>query len=84
VSGVWWRSGVANLHAALKCVGCGRKTSVTAGSIFHLARTPLSMWFAAIWPVTSQKNGAGAQNLHDRLGMGSYETARCGCTSCAG
>jgi transposase-like protein len=58
-----------------KCVECGRKTSVTAGTIFHRTRTPLSTWFAAIWLVTSQKNGASAQNLHDMLGLGSYETA---------
>ena len=58
-----------------KCVGCGRKTSVTAGTIFHRTRTPLSTWFAAVWLVTSQKNGASAQNLHDMLGLGSYETA---------
>jgi hypothetical protein len=48
---------------------------VTAGTIFHRTRTPLSTWFAAIWLVTSQKNGASAQNLHDMLGLGSYETA---------
>jgi transposase-like protein len=56
-------------------VTCGRKTSVTAGTIFHRTRTPLSTWFAAIWLVTSQKNGSSAQNLHDMLGLGSYETA---------
>ena len=67
-----------------KCAGCGRKTSVTAGTIFHRTRTPLSTWFAAIWLVTSQKNGASAQNLHDMLGLGSYETAGRGCTSFAG
>ena len=48
---------------------------MTAGTIFHRTRTPLSTWFAAIWLVTSQKNGASAQNLHDMLGLGSYETA---------
>ena len=58
-----------------KCVGCGRKTSATAGTIFHRTRTPLSTWFAAIWLVTSQKNGTSAKNLHDMLGLGSYETA---------
>jgi len=58
-----------------KCAACGRKTSVTAGTIFHRTRTPLSTWFAAIWLVTSQKNGASAQNVHDMLGLGSYETA---------
>jgi transposase-like protein len=58
-----------------KCVACSRKTSVTAGTIFHRTRTPLTTWFAAIWLVTSQKNGSSAQNLHDMLGLGSYETA---------
>ena len=57
------------------CVGCGLKTSVTAGTIFHRSHTPLSTWFAAVWLVTSQKNGVSAQGLQDVLGFGSYETA---------
>ena len=35
----------------------------------------LSTWFAAVWFVTSQKNGVSAQGLQDVLGFGSYETA---------
>lgn len=57
------------------CAACGRKTSVTAGTIFHRSHTPLSTWFAAVWFVTSQKNGVSAQGLKDALGFGSYETA---------
>jgi transposase-like protein len=57
------------------CRACGRKTSATAGTIFHRTRTPLSTWFAAIWFVTSQKNGVSAQGLQRVLGFGSYETA---------
>jgi transposase-like protein len=57
------------------CAGCGVKTSVTAGTIFHRSHTPLSTWFAALWFVTSQKNGVSAQGLQDALGFGSYETA---------
>ena len=57
------------------CQGCGRRTSVTAGTIFHRTRTPLSTWFAAIWFVTSQKNGMSAQGLQRVLGFKSYETA---------
>ena len=57
------------------CPGCGLKTSVTAGTIFHRSHTPLSTWFAAVWLVTSQKNGVSAQGLQDVLGFGSYETA---------
>ena len=42
---------------------------------FHRSYTPLSTWFAAIWFVTSQKNGVSARGLQDALGFGSYETA---------
>ncbi|MDX6239021.1 MAG: hypothetical protein QOG10_3836 [Kribbellaceae bacterium] len=57
------------------CAECGLKTSATAGTIFHRSHTPLSTWFAAVWFVTSQKNGVSAQGLQDALGFGSYETA---------
>lgn len=58
-----------------ECAGCGRKTSVKAGTIFEGSRKPLVLWFRAIWWVTSQKNGASALGLQRILGMGSYETA---------
>jgi transposase-like protein len=48
---------------------------VTAGTVFHGSRLPLTLWFRAIWFVTSQKNGASALALKRILGMGSYETA---------
>jgi transposase-like protein len=57
------------------CAECGRKTSVTAGTIFHRSHTPISTWFAAVWFLTSQKNGISALALHQQLGFGSYETA---------
>ncbi|MGI8521717.1 MAG: IS1595 family transposase [Nocardioides sp.] len=57
------------------CVECSLKTSVTSGTIFHRSHTPLSTWFAAVWFVTSSKNGISAQGLQDALGFGSYETA---------
>src|ERR1019366_441551 len=31
------------------CSGCGRKVSVTAGTIFDRSRIPLQQWFAAAW-----------------------------------
>lgn len=57
------------------CRACERKTSVTAGTIFHRTRTPLSTWFAAVWFLMSQKNGISALGLQRVLGFGSYETA---------
>ena len=57
------------------CAGCQRQRSVTAGTIFQDSRTPLVLWFRAVWWVTSQKNGASALGLQRVLGLGSYETA---------
>lgn len=57
------------------CTACSRKTSVTAGTIFHRSHTSISTWFAAVWFVTSQKNGVSALGLQNVLGFGSYETA---------
>jgi transposase-like protein len=57
------------------CHRCGRKTSVTAGTIFHRSRLPLTSWFAAMWFVCAQKNGVSALGLQRVLGFGSYQTA---------
>ena len=57
------------------CAGCQYQLSVKAGTIFEGSRSPLTMWFRAIWWVTSQKNGASAKGLQRILGLGSYETA---------
>jgi transposase-like protein len=57
------------------CGSCRYQVSVTAGTIFQDTRTPLSIWFRAIWYVTSQKQGVSALGLQRVLGLGSYETA---------
>lgn len=57
------------------CAACGHQASVTAGTIFHRTRSPLTLWFRAIWWVVSQKNGASALGLQHVLGLGSYRTA---------
>ncbi len=62
-SGVW------------ECAVCGRQASATAGTIFHRTRTPLRLWFAAAWQMTSQKHGVSALGVQRSLGLGSYQTA---------
>src|SRR5688500_8721748 len=60
-----------------ECSGCGRRTSVTAGTIFDRTRTPLTVWFTACWQfaaATGRQLGAepaalpGDRLLPDRLG----------------
>ena len=63
------------VRALLQCAACGLQTSVTAGTIFQDTRTPLPVWFRAMWWVTTQKNGASALGLQRVLGLKSYETA---------
>jgi len=59
----------------LQCSGCNYQSSVTAGTIFQDTRKPLTLWFRAMWAITSQKNGASAIGLQRVLGLGSYQTA---------
>ncbi len=58
-----------------QCAACGRQTSVTAGTIFQDSRTPLTMWFRAMWCVASAKTGTSALAMQQVLGLGSYQTA---------
>lgn len=58
-----------------RCAACSHQTSVIAGTMFQDTHTPLTVWFRAIWWVTTQKNGASALGLQRILGLKSYETA---------
>ena len=46
-----------------------------AGTIFQDSKLPLTIWFRAMWQVTSQKNGISALSLQRVLGLGSYKNA---------
>lgn len=64
------------LSVGVAGVVCWCQTSVTAGTIVHKSRMPLTIWFAAAWLLTSQKNGVLAFGSQRVLGIGSYQTAR--------
>jgi transposase-like protein/Zn ribbon nucleic-acid-binding protein len=59
----------------LECVECGHQASVTAGTIFQDTRSPLRLWFRAMWWVAAQKNGTSALGLQRVLGLKNYRTA---------
>ena len=69
--GKFWPQRVILLH----CVACDYQSSVIAGTIFQDPPAPLTLWFRAIWYITSQKNGTSALGLQRILGLGSYRTA---------
>lgn len=58
-----------------RCDHCRYEMSVTAGTIFQDSHLPLTIWFRAMWQMTSQKNGISALGLQRVLGLGSYKTA---------
>ena len=62
-------------RASWECAGCGKETSVSAGTIMHRSHLPLKTWFTAIHMVTSHSNGISALQLQAQLGLGSYKTA---------
>lgn len=59
----------------LVCRACRFQATATSGTLLDKTRTPLSVWFAAIWQVTTQKHGMSALGLQRVLGLGSYQTA---------
>jgi hypothetical protein len=58
-----------------KCAACGKRASVTAGTLFDRRRTPLTVWFAACWMFATAKDGVSALSLQRSLEIGSYPTA---------
>lgn len=59
---------------AYRCKQCLRDVRVTAGTIFDKTRTPLRLWFNAMWYIVNQKNGVSALGLKKVLGVQTYET----------
>ena len=57
------------------CCRCEHQQSLTAGTIMHSIKMPLTTWFKAMWWFTTRKSGVNAVNLQDLLGFGSYHTA---------
>jgi hypothetical protein len=58
-----------------ECAACGKQTSVTAGTIMHGSKLPLTTWFWAAWLMATHSNGISARQLHNQLGLGSYKSA---------
>ena len=58
-----------------ECARCGRQTSVTAGTIMHHSKLPLTLWFWAAYLMATHSNGISALQLQRQLGLGSYKSA---------
>ena len=58
-----------------ECAGCRKQTSVTAGTIMHHSKLPLTLWFWAAYLMATHSNGISALQLQQQLALGSYKTA---------
>ena len=58
-----------------ECAACGKQTSVTAGTVMHGSKLPLTVWFWAAYLMATHSNGISAVQLQSQLGLGSYKTA---------
>lgn len=56
------------------CASCGDHVHPTAGTIFEDTRTPLQLWFYAIYLFVTTRHGVSGKDLQRQLGV-TYKTA---------
>lgn len=59
----------------LRCKGCKKNTSLTAGTVMQSSHTALSVWFWGAYLMTTQTPGQSALQFQRQLGLTRYETA---------
>ncbi len=62
-------------HRRWQCAACRYQVSLTAGTILHRTKTPLTVWFWAVYLSVTDKRGISALLLQRQLGLRRYETA---------
>ena len=62
-------------HGRWRCAACRYQVSLTAGTILHHTKIPLTVWFWAAYLMTTDKRGISAVLLQRQLGLSRYETA---------
>ena len=67
----WYR---IKAERAYSCQWCGHHLHPTVGTPFEQTRTPLQLWFYAIYLFTTTRNGVAAKELQRQLGV-TYKTA---------
>lgn len=58
-----------------ECAKCRRQTSVTAGTLMHGSKLPLTVWFWAAYLMATHSNSLSARQMWRQLGLGSYKSA---------
>jgi len=58
-----------------QCASCRHQVSLTAGTVLHRTKIPLTHWFWAAYLMTTDKRGVSALLLQRQPGLSRYETA---------
>lgn len=58
-----------------QCAACRYQVSLTAGTVLHNTKTPLTVWCWAAYLAVTDKRGISALLLQRQLGLRRYETA---------
>ena len=58
-----------------QCAGCRHQVSLTAGTVLHRTKIPLTHWFWAAYLMTTDKRGVSALLVQRQLGLSCYESA---------
>jgi len=58
-----------------ECAKCRYQVSLTAGTVLHRTKVPLTVWFWAAYLMTTDKRGISALLLQRQLAISRYETA---------
>ena len=58
-----------------QCASCRHQVSLTAGTVLHKTKLPLTHWFWTAYLMTTDKRGVSALLLQRQLGLSRYETA---------
>lgn len=58
-----------------QCSSCRRQTSVTAGTVLHRTKLPLTTWLYALWLLARRKVSTSAYQFQKETGIGSYKSA---------
>jgi len=59
----------------LECKQCHYQASVTAGTVMHRSKMPLTLWFHAAYLVSTLTPGLSALQFQRQVGLTSYQTA---------
>jgi len=59
---------------AFSCQWCGHHIHPTVGTLFEKSRTPLQLWFYALFLFTTTRHGVSGKELQRQLGV-TYKTA---------